>query len=71
MAVLHLDNVPEDLVRRIEKLAERVRKTPEATVIQLLEEAVPGDLVGERKHCAGSTRTHSAKSHPAHTWHAR
>jgi hypothetical protein len=31
-------------------LAERVRKTPEATAVQLLEEAVPRDPAEERKH---------------------
>jgi len=49
MAVLHLDNVPEDLLRRIERLAERVRQTPEATVVHLLEQAVPRDTSDARK----------------------
>jgi predicted transcriptional regulator len=50
MATLHLHNVPEDLVQRIERLAKRSRQSPEATVVQLLEEAVPRDLAEERKH---------------------
>lgn len=50
MAVLHLENVPDDLVSRIERLAVRARRTPEATIIHLLEEAVPHDPTDERKH---------------------
>ncbi|HWG42740.1 MAG TPA: hypothetical protein VN688_08135 [Gemmataceae bacterium] len=50
MAVLHLENVPEDLVRRIERLAERIRQTPEAAIVHLLEEAVPRDPNDERTY---------------------
>jgi hypothetical protein len=50
MAALYLDNVPEDLLRRIERLAEQVRQTPEATIVHLLEQAVPRDTSDARKH---------------------
>ena len=53
MAVLHLDNVPDDLLRRIECLAERARQTPEDTIVHLLEQAVPRDPAEERKHVRG------------------
>ena len=49
MAVIHVENVPADLVRRIERLAERVRQTPETMIVRLLEEAVPRDPTDERK----------------------
>jgi hypothetical protein len=49
-AVLHLDNVPDDLLRRIERLAERSRQTPETTIIQVLEKAVPHDRSDARIH---------------------
>jgi hypothetical protein len=49
MAVLHVDNVPEDLLRRIERLAKRERQTPEDTIVQLLEQAVPRDMSEARK----------------------
>lgn len=48
MAVLHLENVPDDLLLRIKRMAERVRQTPEATIVHLLEEAVPRDPKDER-----------------------
>jgi FMN phosphatase YigB (HAD superfamily) len=50
VAIIHLENVSADLMRRIERLAKRVRQTPEATIIQLLEEAVPRDPNDARKH---------------------
>lgn len=40
MASLHLQHVPEDLVQRIERLAERVRQIPEEIIVRLLEEVV-------------------------------
>jgi hypothetical protein len=49
MAVLHLDKVPDDLMRRIERLAQRARETPEATIVRLLEQTVPHDLADDRK----------------------
>jgi hypothetical protein len=49
MPVLHLENVPADLLKRIEQLAQRMQQAPEATVIQVLEQAVPRDLNDERK----------------------
>lgn len=48
MAFLHLENVSEDLLQRIERLAERARQTPEETILQLLEEAVPRERAEER-----------------------
>ncbi len=50
MATLHLHNVPDDLLRRIERLAERARQTPETTIVHLLEQAVPHDTSDARKH---------------------
>jgi hypothetical protein len=49
MGVLHVDNVPEDLLRRIETLAKRERQSPEDTIVQLLEQAVPHDMSDARK----------------------
>lgn len=49
MAALHLQNVPEDLVQRIKQMAERVRQTPEAIIVRLLEEAVPRDGTEQRQ----------------------
>ncbi len=49
MAVLHLQNVPEDWLQRIKRLAERVQQTPEEIIVRLLEEAVPRDLAEEQK----------------------
>lgn len=40
MAVLHLENVPEEILRGIEQLAEREHRTPAETVLSLLREAV-------------------------------
>lgn len=49
MAALHLQNVPEDLVQRIQRLAERVRQTPEEWIVHLLEEAVPHEGPEQRQ----------------------
>ncbi|HTU89452.1 MAG TPA: hypothetical protein VMF69_05090 [Gemmataceae bacterium] len=49
MAALHLQNVPEDLVRRIERLAERVRQSPEEIIVHLLQEAVPSESTERRQ----------------------
>ena len=49
MAVLHLENVPDDLLQRIEQLAVRARQTPEETILHLLEEVVPRERVEERQ----------------------
>jgi hypothetical protein len=40
MPVLHLDNVPEELYRQIEKLAQRHHQTPTSKALELLEDAV-------------------------------
>jgi predicted transcriptional regulator len=49
MAALHLQKVPEELVQRIERLAERVRQTPEEVIVRLLEEAVPCERAEQRQ----------------------
>lgn len=49
MAVLYVNNVPDDLLRRIERFAEQARQTPEDTIVQLLEQAVPQDTSDARK----------------------
>jgi hypothetical protein len=49
MAALHLQNVPEDLVQRIKRLAERVRQTPEGVIVRLLEEALPCEGAEQRQ----------------------
>jgi hypothetical protein len=49
MAALHLENVPEDLLQRIERFAERTRQTPEQMIVHLLEEAVPRERAEERR----------------------
>ena len=49
MAALHLQNVPEDLVQRIKRLAEHVRQTPEEWIVHLLEEAVPREGTEQRQ----------------------
>ena len=49
MAALHLQNVPEDLLQRIERLAARARQTPEEIVVHLLQEAVPRQGTEERQ----------------------
>ncbi len=40
MPVLHLENVPDDLYMRIERLAKRRQETPAAEAVHLLEQAV-------------------------------
>jgi hypothetical protein len=52
MAVLHLDNVPEDLVREIEQLAQRERQTPSAKAVSLLREAVRHESTQARQGVA-------------------
>lgn len=50
MAVLYLDNISDELVRRIERLAERSRQSLETTIVHLLEQAVPRGSDDERQH---------------------
>jgi hypothetical protein len=40
MAVLHLENVPEEMVREIEWLAQREHRTPAEKALSLLQEAL-------------------------------
>lgn len=49
MAGLHLQNVPDDLLRRIKRLAERVRQTPEEVILGLLQDAVPREGTEQRQ----------------------
>jgi predicted transcriptional regulator len=49
MAALHLQHVPEDLLQRIERLAEREQQTPEEIIVHLLEKAVPRQGAEERQ----------------------
>jgi hypothetical protein len=49
MPALHLQNVSEDLVQRIKRLAERVRQTPEEIIVRLLEETVPREGTEQRQ----------------------
>lgn len=49
MAALHLQNVPEDLVQRIKRLAARVRQTPEELIVHILEDAVPREGTEQRR----------------------
>jgi predicted transcriptional regulator len=48
MAALHLQNVSDDLMQRIKRLAERTRQTPEETILHLLEAAVPRERAEEQ-----------------------
>ncbi|HEY7329252.1 MAG TPA: hypothetical protein VH592_16540 [Gemmataceae bacterium] len=49
MSVLHLQNVPEELVQRIKRMAQRVRQSPEELIIRLLEETVPREGTEQRQ----------------------
>lgn len=40
MPVLHLENVPEELYRQIEELAQEHQQSPTSTAMELLEDAV-------------------------------
>ncbi|HKI34802.1 MAG TPA: hypothetical protein VKA46_23295 [Gemmataceae bacterium] len=48
MAVLHLEGVPDELVREIEQLAGREQQTPAATAISLLQQAVRHESARQR-----------------------
>lgn len=48
MPELHLDNVPEELYRRIESLARQRRESPAAEALNLLEKAVRSEEEGEK-----------------------
>lgn len=49
MATLQLQNVPDDLVQRIKRLAECVRQTPEEVIVRLLQEALSGEGTEQRQ----------------------
>jgi hypothetical protein len=57
MAVLHLENVPDELMRQIEQLAERERQTPAAKAVSLLQEAVGRNRAADTGDRAGGART--------------
>jgi hypothetical protein len=47
MSALHLSDVPDELVRRLERLAERERCTPGEAAVRVLDRAVPHDEMTE------------------------
>jgi plasmid stability protein len=52
MAVLHLENVPDDLVRQLKDLAAREQLAPEAKAVSLLQAAVQQEDVRARQRVA-------------------
>jgi hypothetical protein len=50
MPVLYLENVPDELYKRLERLAERRRETPAAEALHLLEKAVASAEEAEKVH---------------------
>jgi hypothetical protein len=49
MAELHLENVPDDVVRQIEQLAEREHRQPGELAVRLLQDAVGQAVTRERQ----------------------
>jgi hypothetical protein len=49
MAELHLENVPDELLRQIEQLAQHEHRTPAEKAIRLLQEAVRHESARQRQ----------------------
>jgi predicted transcriptional regulator len=54
MSALLLSDVPDDLMRRLERLAERDRRSPAEAAVQLLAQALAGTEDADRDRVAAT-----------------